>query len=183
MPQTYTGLTIQFTLARGRKRTWMNDLRQGLYPEHGPAHVTLFGSFTISRDRWSGLLDKLEEVTADLEPFVLEECGVYQCNDWVGIQFAQEDDGEEDHFNEIVNELEELVPKRAVDWPHITVYRGPSRGAHIEYFDEWLGTKAIRRRVAALVEDYSRRRGGNGLSVRVTGLEILRNGELVESFP
>ncbi|KAJ7476262.1 hypothetical protein B0H11DRAFT_2194810 [Mycena galericulata] len=162
----YDGLTIQFTLARGRKLSWMNELRKDLYPGQIPVHVTIFPVFSTDEDEYSALFERLEEVAALFEPWVLGECGTDQCNDWVAIRLWEED-GEGDAF---------------VEEPHITVYRGPKSGAYIPYFDEWMGTAGIRRRLERLVDEYAAEHGGNGLSVRVTGLQLLHDGEVVGSF-
>jgi hypothetical protein len=69
-----------------------------------------------------------------------------------------------------------------VEEPHITVYRGPKSGAYIPYFREWMGTAGMRRRLDGLVDEYAAEHGGNGLSVRVTGLQLLHEGEVVGSF-
>ncbi|KAJ7511226.1 hypothetical protein B0H11DRAFT_2183267 [Mycena galericulata] len=173
----YDGLTIQFTLARGRKLSWMNELRKGLYPGQIPVHVTIFPVFSADEDEHSALFERLEEVAALFEPL------------W-------EEDGEGDAFGEIVEELKDWcaptkcsgwklkdqhrVPVDAVEEPHITMYRGPKSGAYIPYFDEWMGTAGIRRRLERLVDEYAAEHGGNGLSVRVTGLQLLHDGEVVD---
>jgi hypothetical protein len=193
----YTGLTLQFTLARGRKLSWMNELRNGLYPGQIPVHVTVFPVFSLDEDEYSALFERLEEVAEQFEPWVLGECGTDQCNDWVAIRLWEED-GEGDGFGEIVAELKDWyvptecsgwklkdqrrVPVDAVEEPHITVYRGPKSRAYIPYFGEWLGTAGIRRRLERLVDEYAAEHGGNGLSVRVTGLQLLQDGKVVGSF-
>ncbi|KAJ7839361.1 hypothetical protein B0H14DRAFT_1069689 [Mycena olivaceomarginata] len=177
----YTGLTVQFTLAHGRKLSWMNELRNGLYPGQIPVHVTVFPVFSLDEDEYSALFERLEEVAEQFEPWVLGECGTDQCNDWVAIRLWEED-GEGDGFGEIVAELKDWVSVDAVEEPHITVYRGPKSGAYIPYFGEWLGTAGIRRRLERLVDEYAAEHGGNGLSVRVTGLQLLQDGKVVGSF-
>ncbi|KAJ7091049.1 hypothetical protein C8R44DRAFT_891738 [Mycena epipterygia] len=72
-----------------------------------------------------------------------------------------------------------VVPVDAVEEPHITVYRGPKSGAYIPYFGERMGTAGIRRRLERLVDEYAAEHGGNGLSVRVTGLQLLQDGKVV----
>jgi hypothetical protein len=193
----YDGLTIQFILARGRKLSWMNELRKGLYPGQIPVHVTVFPVFSLDEDEYSTLFERLEEVAALFEPWVLWECGTDQCSDWVAIRLGEED-GEGDGFGEIVEQLKDLcvpvecsgwklkdqrrVPVDAVEEPHITVYRGPKSGAYIPYFCEWMGMAGMRRRLDRLVDEYAAEHGGNGLSVRVTGLQLLHEGEVVGSF-
>ncbi|KAF8215527.1 hypothetical protein K438DRAFT_2007901 [Mycena galopus ATCC 62051] len=177
----YEGLTIQFTLARGRKLNWMNELRKGLYPGQIPVHVTVFPVFTLDDDEYFALFERLEEVAAQFEPWVLEECGTDQCNDWVAIRLCDEDG--EDGFGEIVEELKDWVPVDAMEEPHITVYRGPKSGTYIPYFGQWMGTAGIRRRLERLVDEYTVEHGGNGLSVRVTGLQLLQDGEVVDRHP
>ncbi|KAJ7073034.1 hypothetical protein C8F01DRAFT_1106046 [Mycena amicta] len=180
----YDGLTIQFTLARGRKLDWMNELRNGLYPGQIPVHVTLFPVFSLDEDEYEMLLERLEEVAAEFEPWVLWECGTDQNNDWVAIRLeeAEDEEGGGDGFGEIVDLLQDWVPVDAMEEPHITVYRGPRNGAYIPYFGQWMGTAGIRRRLQKLVDDYAMEHGGNGLSVRVTGLQLLQEGEVVGSF-
>ncbi|KAJ7868364.1 hypothetical protein B0H14DRAFT_2729967 [Mycena olivaceomarginata] len=45
-----------------------------------------------------------------------------------------------------------------------------------------MGTAGIRRRLDRLVDEYRAEHGGNGLSVTVTGLQLLHKGKVVGSF-
>ncbi|KAJ7830809.1 hypothetical protein B0H14DRAFT_2806474 [Mycena olivaceomarginata] len=156
----------------------MNELRKSLYPGQIPVHVTVFPVFSLDEDEYAALFERLEEVAGQFEPWVLGECGAEQCNDWVAIRLWEED-GEGNGFGEIVAELKDWVPVDAVKEPHITVYRGPKSGAYIPYFGEWMGTAGIRKRLERLVDEYAADHGGNGLSVRVTGLQLLHKRQVV----
>ncbi|KAJ7465788.1 hypothetical protein B0H11DRAFT_1922062 [Mycena galericulata] len=121
-----------------------------------------------------------------MEPFVLEECGIQHYNHWVAIRLADEDAPERNRFKEIVVKLNDwcvLSDPTVPSPPVLTVAPAPGYAFAIEFFDEWLGSTAIRKRVKALMGRYTGRRGGDRPSIRVTGLEILQNGKVVDRFP
>ncbi|KAJ7342837.1 hypothetical protein DFH08DRAFT_873653 [Mycena albidolilacea] len=180
---TYDGLTIQFTLSQHRKLQWINDLRDGLYPGHDPAHVTVFPVFSIEQEKWLDLLNKLAEVAAGMGPFFLTECGMCHRNDWVAIRLCDEENPGGNRCMAVMKELKYLIPDvYRVNEPHITVYRGRSTGTYVPYFGEWLGTPGIRKRVKAMVDGYAHERWGDRLAVRATGLQILQHRKVVDSF-
>ncbi|KAJ6548736.1 hypothetical protein B0H19DRAFT_1074558 [Mycena capillaripes] len=141
-------LRIQFMLEQGPGVQWLNQFRRGLYPGHGPAHISVVPRFTIHEDDYEDLLDDMAEskVAAQWEPFEFEAVGMY-CGkpDGCVAILVRNDDGV---LEEIMDEIPPLVQRRRNRFPpHVTIYKGSQKETYFPFFREILGFQSLQNRL------------------------------------
>ncbi|KAJ6548739.1 hypothetical protein B0H19DRAFT_1161860, partial [Mycena capillaripes] len=144
-------LRIQFMLEQGPGVQWLNQFRRGLYPGHGPAHISVVPRFTIHEDNYEDLLDDMAEVAAQWEPFEFEAVGMYRGTpDGCVAILVRDDDGV---LEEIMDEVPPLVQRKRNRFPpHVTIYQGSPKETYFPFFREILGFQSLRNRLESKLD-------------------------------
>ncbi|KAJ6548768.1 hypothetical protein B0H19DRAFT_1237456 [Mycena capillaripes] len=173
----FDNFRIQCMLDQGPGPTpgvqWLNQIRRGLRPDHGPVHISVVPHFAIHEDHYEDLLDNIAAAAAQWEPFEFEAVGMCRGtpNGCVAI-LVRDDDGV---LEELMDEVPPLVKQRRNHFPpHVTIYKG-SRETYFSFFGEILDFKSLRSRLESRLNRYKNRRGGcpvSGKFIRKRSLKI-----------
>ncbi|KAJ6556412.1 hypothetical protein B0H19DRAFT_1071510 [Mycena capillaripes] len=132
--------------------------------------TSLYPLFSIDREEWLYLLEKLAEVAADMEPFFLKRCGMSHRNGWVAIRLCDEGNpasgesvqGRCGRGRLFVRTLAlstnmEIIP--STEFPTSTRRTSKFTGVGAP------GAPSIRKRVNAMVDGYARQKRGDELAI------------------